>query len=88
MKALGDLFDERLCLVQVFVQDCSLVGHHGEQKAVSVYIERLVNEVKSILLPVVTKDVVLLVRVTELHYSSTDEVADTASDVHEGEAVV
>jgi len=50
-------------------------------------IEVLVDEVETILLAIVAQNVLLFVRVAQLHDFAADEVADATSEVDESEAV-
>ena len=52
-----------------------------------VDVQVLIDEVESVLLSIVAQDVLLFVRVPKLHDLASDEVADTAADVDESEAI-
>jgi len=45
----------------------------------SIDIQTLVNEIESILLAIITKDVLLLICITKLHYLSSNKIADITS---------
>ena len=53
----------------------------------SVDVKVLVNEVESVLLAIVAKDVLFFVGVAQLHNLASNEVADASSQVDECEAV-
>ena len=87
VETVRDLLQVALSLVDLVVKDANLEVHHGEEKSVGVDVEVLVDKVQAVLLTVVTKDVLLLVRVAELHDFASDKIVHVSSDVDESEAV-
>ena len=87
MAALRDLGQKSLGLVNISLEDHNLKVHHRQQKSMSVDVKVLVNEVESVLLAIVAKDVLFFVGVAQLHNFASNEVADASSQVNECEAV-
>jgi hypothetical protein len=55
---------------------------------VCVDIECLVNQIKSVLFRVVTKDVLLLATTSQFHHATSDKIIDVAIFVNEQKAFV
>lgn len=49
-------------------------------------VQVLINQVKSILLAIIAKNVLLFVRIAQFHHLASDQVADASPQINEGEA--
>ena len=72
MEALWDLWQQLLSLLDFILQDAHLKVHHRQQQTVSVYVQMLIDQVESVLLSVIAKNVLLFVCISKLHDFTAD----------------
>ena len=71
----------------MLIEHTDLEIHHRKKESVSVNIQVLIDQVKSVLLAVITKNVVLLISVAQLHDLATNQIRNRPSNVDKSEAI-
>jgi len=74
--------------LQIFVQNSILELNYREQEAMSMNRERLITQIQTRLLAIVSQNKLLLVGLSEFHDAPTNQVVDLTSSIDKHEAFV